>query len=208
MNILLVDDHAIIRFGVRLLLKTEFPRAAIFESESFDAAVKLLSTQPVDLVILDINIPGGNNLRMIDVVRLKQPRVKILLFTAYDEQLFASRYLQAGANGYLIKDSPEEEIVKAIKTVLNDELYISESIKQEFLNKFIGRKNTPADVFQQLSNRETEIMQLLLKGCSPTEICQLLNLRASTISTYKARIYEKLEVKNIVELIEKYNVLT
>jgi DNA-binding NarL/FixJ family response regulator len=130
------------------------------------------------------------------------------MFTAYDEHIFASRYLQAGADGYLVKDSPEEEISKAIRAVLNNELYVSDSIKQDFLYRLAGRKNSEGNVLQQLSNRETEVMQLLIKGNSTADICKLLNLQASTVSTYKTRIFEKLGIKNIVELIEKYNVLT
>lgn len=208
LNILIADDHAIVRYGVSLLIKDIYPNSIIYECDNFDEAIKMLGNLQMNLVILDINIPGGNNLRMIDVIRLKQPAIKVLMFTAYDEHIFASRYLQAGADGYLVKDSPEEEISKAIRAVLNNELYVSDSIKQDFLYRLAGRKNSEGNVLQQLSNRETEVMQLLIKGNSTADICKLLNLQASTVSTYKTRIFEKLGIKNIVELIEKYNVLT
>src|SRR5688500_9926427 len=109
-RVLIADDHAIVRYGTNLLVKEVLPEGIIQEAVTFEQMIQLLDTQPFDLLILDINIPGGNNLQMIDVVRLRQPAVKILIFSGYDEQLFAIRYLQAGANGYLMKHSPQSEL--------------------------------------------------------------------------------------------------
>jgi DNA-binding NarL/FixJ family response regulator len=207
LNILIADDHSIIRFGVNLLIQANFPEANVYECASFEAVIKTLGAVPINLILLDINIPGGDTLRMIDAIKLKQPLTRILMFTAYNEHIFAARYLQAGAHGYLVKDSSEEELGKAIRTVLNGEIYVSESIKQEVLQKLAGGKNIQTNYLDQLSNRETEVMQLLIKGHSTSEICRMLNLQPSTISTYKAKIFEKLGVKNLVELIEKYKML-
>lgn len=207
LNILIADDHSIIRFGVTLLIQANFPGANVYECASFEGVIKTLGTVPIHLILLDINIPGGDTLRMIDAIKLKQPLARVLMFTAYNEHIFATRYLQAGAHGYLVKDSSEEELGKAIRTVLNDEIYVSESIKQEVLHRLAGGKSIHAHYLDQLSNRETEVMQLMVKGHSTSEICRMLSLQPSTISTYKAKIFEKLGVKNLVELIEKYKML-
>lgn len=202
-NILVADDHAIVRYGTTLIIKEMLPGVRVREAENFHQTLKLLDSQPFDLLVLDINIPGGNNLQMIDVIRLHQPRIKILIFSAYDEQLFALRYFQAGVDGYLVKHSPEEELKSAIRMVLNQEKYISPTVKQHLLNGLVARQHTPGNPLQALSNRETEVMQLLVKGSGVAEISSALSLQVSTVSTYKSRIFEKLEVSNVIELAEK-----
>lgn len=202
-NILIADDHTIVRYGATLIIKEMFPGGQVSEAMSFTQALKILDSQPFDLLILDINIPGGNNLQMIDVLRLHQPKIKILIFSAYDEQLFALRYLQAGVDGYLVKHSPEDELKTAIRTVLNNEKYISPTVKQHLLNGLSTRSNIARNPLHALSNRELEVMQLLVKGSSVADIGTVLSLQISTVSTYKARIFEKLEVGNVIELAEK-----
>lgn len=202
-NILIADDHTIVRYGTTLIIKELFPGGLVSEAVNFNQALKLMDSQPFDLLILDINIPGGNNLQMIDVVRLHQPRIKILIFSGYDEQLFALRYLQAGVDGYLVKHSPEDELKIALRTVLNNEKYISPTVKQHLLNGLSTRNNIAKNPLHSLSNRELEVMQLLIKGSSVADIGTVLSLQISTVSTYKARIFEKLEVGNVIELAEK-----
>lgn len=165
----------------------------------------MLGESLFDLLILDINIPGGNNLQMIDVARLKRPGIRILIFTAYDEQLYAIRYLQAGANGYLHKLASEDQIKKAIETVLNDEQYMSREVKDVLVQMVMthGKKNTPTNPLHSLSNREIEVARFLVQGFSLIEISRALHLQLSTVSTYKNRIFEKLKISNLVELVEK-----
>lgn len=203
-NILIADDHSIVRFGTMLMIKQFMPNAQILGAESLNSALKYLNSQEFNLLILDVNLPGGNNIQMIDVVKLRQPHIKILIFSAYDEQLFALRYIQAGADGYLPKQLHENELKTAIQTVLNDEKYISPSLKERLLNGVTGRSEPMiANPLNKLSNRETEVMQLLIKGLSLADISTTLNIEVSTVSTYKSRIYEKLQVVNIIDLAEK-----
>ncbi len=202
-NILIADDHTIVRYGATLIIKELLPGGQVSEAVNFNQALKLLDSQSFDLLILDINIPGGNNLQMIDVIRLHQPNIKILIFSGYDEQLFALRYLQAGVDGYLVKNSPEDELKTAIRTVLNNEKYLSPTVKQHLLNGLTAKSNMSRNPLHALSNRELEVMQLLIKGSSVADIGTVLSLQISTVSTYKARIFEKLEVGNVIELAEK-----
>lgn len=205
MHILIADDHAIVRHGTMLFINEWLPGARISEADNFNKVVKILGELSIDLLILDINIPGGNNIQMIDVARLKQPGIRILIFTAYDEQLYALRYLQAGANGYLHKLASEEQIKKAIETVLNDEQYMSRDVKDALLRMVMtnGKKNAQTNPLQTLSNREIEVARFLVQGLSLMEISKALHLQISTVSTYKNRIFEKLEINNLIELVEK-----
>ncbi len=205
-NILIADDHAIVRYGVSLLIKEEMPSAVITESSSFNETVALLSEKRFHLLILDINLPGGNSIQMLDTVRLKNPNIKVLIFTAYDEHTLVMRYMQAGANGYLVKDSSDEEIRRAIRTVLNNRQYISETL-QDMVFADIWGKQKNDNPLHLLSNRETDVLQLILQGKSIPEIADILHIHATTVSTYKTRIFEKMKTKNLVELVEKHRFL-
>ncbi|MBN9299759.1 MAG: response regulator transcription factor [Filimonas sp.] len=207
MEILLADDHSIVRYGLKSIIKSLYHDVSIVESENFDDVIRLLDQKKFHLVVLDINMPGGNSLNMIGAIRLKQPDVRILVFTGFNDQILAFRYLQAGANGFLVKNFSEKEVERAIKTVMDDDIYVSESVKQNFLHN-IGGKKKLVNPLQDLSDRETEVMQLLMQGKSNSEISKILSLEATTVSTYKNRLFEKLDVKNVIELIDKHKIFS
>ncbi|WEK35355.1 MAG: response regulator transcription factor [Candidatus Pseudobacter hemicellulosilyticus] len=201
-SILIADDHSIVRIGVSLIIEDLYPDAFIREADSFDNLLHQLRKQPFDLIVLDINIPGGNNHQMIHAVRLRQPEVKILVFSAYDEAMYAESYLKAGADGYLYKESAREDIRQAIRGILNDEKYISETFKQLLLDRYANNYSSK-NPLTDLSTRETEVLHLLVKGDTLMSIARTLNLQLSTVSTYKTRLFEKMGVTNIVNLLEK-----
>ncbi|MBP1650805.1 MAG: two component transcriptional regulator, LuxR family [Bacteroidetes bacterium] len=201
-NILVVDDQEVVRYGTTLILQKSIEDVHVSEAGSFEDTLKILSSKPFDLVILDIDMPGGNNHQMLDVIRLRHPDIKILIFSSYDEQIFGWRYLEAGADGFLSKKMGIEEIKNATKSLLRDEKYLSPALKQTLLNNITRKKNN-INPLDRLSNRESNIMQLLIKGLSVADIADKLSLQVSTVSTYKKRICEKLQVSNIVEMIEK-----
>jgi DNA-binding NarL/FixJ family response regulator len=202
-NILVVDDQEVVRFGTTLILQKTIENAEVSGAGNFDDTLKMLATKQFDLVILDIDMPGGNNHQMLDVIRLRHPEIKILIFSSYDEQIFGWRYLEAGADGFLSKKSGIEDIKNAVKSLLRDEKYLSPLLKQTLINNISNKKSATSNPLDRLSNRESNIMQLLIKGTSVAEIAQKLSLQISTVSTYKKRICEKLQVSNIVEMIEK-----
>lgn len=205
-KILLVDDHAIIQYGLTQIICMEFPGTQVRTAQNMDGLISQLRTEQFDLLILDINIPGGNNLQMIDIVKLRQPEIRILIFSGYDEQVYALRYLQSGVQGYLNKNNSEKELPIAIKMVLDGDKYISQAIQQSILDRVDAAGNkTPesGNPLKKLSNREFEVLQSLINGMTLAEIGSTLNLGVSTVSTYKQRIFEKLEIQNIIELIEK-----
>lgn len=201
-SILVADDHAVVRHGISLLLQEMIPDIRVTYAWDYDSLMKGLDEKPVDLVICDINMPGCDSFHVIDDMRTIQRSVKILIFSAYREDLYAPRYMQAGANGFLHKDSENEQIVKAVMTVLDNGKYISEAVKERLINKVLANsKHTVENPLELLSQREMEVARLLLQGQGLLEIANLLKLHIATISTYKKRIYEKMQVSSLPELI-------
>jgi len=205
-TILIAEDHSVVRMGTAMLIREQYPEAVIREAETFDEVVEILAKESLDLLLLDIHIPGGDNLQMVEAVKLRQPNLPILIFSAYDEQLYAIRYLKSGAQGYLKKTAPHDEIKAAISKVLNGEKYISKIVQEQLVEQLLD-PSKKQEGLSSLSNREVEVMQLLVKGASPAEIKSTLNIHDSTISTYKAKIFEKLNVTNVIELAEKVRLM-
>ena len=199
----IADDHSIVRYGLTKIIATLPDPVTVSTVEAFDDAVSLLSKQPFDLLILDINLPGGNSIQMLHAVRLQRPNIMVLIFSAYDEKMYAIDYLLAGADGYLSKNSSEEETKLAIQTLLKREKYMSAVTRQQMLNKLNQHKQPEVNPFDALSVREIEVMNLLTKGIPLQKIADVLHLQVSTVSTYKTRIFSKLEINSIIELLEK-----
>jgi two-component system invasion response regulator UvrY len=202
-HILIAEDHAVVRIGTKHLLKSLIPDSIISDVDDFDKIIQELQLKTFDLLILDINIPGGNNTKMVETIRATSPGIRILVFSSYDEQQYGLLYLQAGADGYLSKEAPEEEFKSAVLSVLNNKKYMSQDMQQLNINRLINPKEYLPDPVITLSPRETDVLNLLKEGLGTAKIAEKLNLQLSTVSTYKARIFEKLGVKNIVELITK-----
>lgn len=204
-KILIVEDHSVVRVGIKNMLKSIASKAQIVLVENFNQAIRTLSETTFDLIILDINIPGGDAPSMIAQIRNLQKDVRILIFSGYNEQIYAFPYMQAGANGYVSKNASDEEFITAVKSVLNDVKYLSPEMQQRAINQIVHTRRAKVDEhpLKILSSREIEVMQLLLKGYSTAEIGSLIHLQLSTVSTYKMKVFEKLGVKNVVELIEK-----
>jgi len=197
---LIADDHSIVRQGVTLLIKELFFYAKIYQSGTFKDTLKILRETKIDLLVLDINFPDGNSLNIIPETKIIQPDVKILILSAYDEAIYALRYLNAGASGYLNKGSSEEEMKQALKSMMVSGKYITQNIKDKILDSYISKK--PINPLEQLSNREIEVARLLIKGYGNMEISDMLNIKKSTVSTFKNRIFEKLEIDNLADLID------
>lgn len=199
-SFLIADDHSIVREGIDFLLEETFENSKIFHAANFAEIIKSLNSSKIDLIILDVNFPDGNSLNYITTIRKIQPQVKILIFTGYDENIYAIRYLRAGANGYLSKLSSKEVLVNAFDTILKTGKYVSDNIQDKILNSFIQRKaSNPVEL---LSNREIEIARLLLNRLSNHQIADSLKLQRTTVSTYKNRIFEKLEIESLTDLAQ------
>jgi DNA-binding NarL/FixJ family response regulator len=204
-RILLVDDHLVVRTGVSIILEENFKDLTIFTAKSFPETISFVKENSVDLIILDINIPGGKNREMITDIRAFLPDVKILIFSAYNDDDYACQYIIAGANGYLNKLSSEETIVAAIDSIFKKGSYFTPEIISKIVSASVNK--TSINPLDNLSKREFQISELLLSGDGNIEIANKLNIQMSTVSTYKSRIFEKLNVKNLVELISVFKKL-
>lgn len=202
-NFISADDHSIVTQGMSFILKDLYNGATVYQIESFSEIIKVLNSTTIDLLILDINFPDGSSLNLLPTLKKIQPDLKILIFSGYDEDIYAVRYLSAGANGYLSKISSEEEIKKAVTSVMNSGKYLSGKIQEKIMDSYIFKK--PANPLEQLSNRELEIAKLIVEGYGNIEICTTLHLQKSTVSTYKNRIFEKLDVDNLADFIQVFN---
>lgn len=203
-NILITDDHEIVRLGASIAVTNVIPKAKITQASNFEETLHILKNDKFLLLLLDINMPGGNNIKMIENILAIQPDIKILVFSSYEESIYALRYIQAGAMGYVHKNSTKEELKNAIITVVNNQRYMSDEIQDLYFDSILIGKHSKleANPLNKLSNREMDVARHLTKGLGIVEISKIMNLKNSTISTYKGRIFEKLQVDNIPDLIE------
>ncbi len=208
-SILLVDDHAIIRTGLKIYIETIIPFSTIDEASDGDTAFEKIKKINYDLLIMDVNMPGTDSFGLVSNIIAIKPDSKILMISMNAEEIYAKKYLKLGAKGYISKDAPESEIKTAIETVLNNKRYISSSLSQSLTDEALGNKSS--NPFDNLSPQEFKIIQFIIRGESVGEISQKLNLHTSTIGTHKARIFKKLNCKNIIdirELARVYQVIT
>ena len=200
-RIVVADDHGIVRMGLIQTLKRLRPSAIILEVEDYKSLFKVILKEELDLAIMDVNMPNGSVQEAIDYIKMRQPDLKILIFSSQDEEVYGVRYLKMGAGGYLSKQSSTEVIETALTAMLSTGRYASDDLKEAmFLESLNGAtKNSP---FEALSDRELQIANKLAEGLPLKEISNQLNLHSSTISTYKNRLFEKLKIRSIPELVE------
>ena len=206
-RIIIADDQPVVRHGTAYLIKDIIPLSNIYQTEDLAGTIDLLKTRTADLLIFDINMPGGESINAINIIRAIQPHIRILVFSAYKEDLYAVRYIKAGANGYLNKNCAESEIKLALMAVIERGRYISENVSHQLMSGI--SQDTGVDTrskLKQLSNRETEVAALLVKGLGLLEISNQLNIQMSTASTYKTRLFEKLGISNVAELITLFQI--
>ncbi len=200
-RIVVADDHGIVRMGLIQTIKRLRPSAIISEVEDYKSLFKVILKEELDLAIMDVNMPNGSVQEAIDYIKMHQPDLKILIFSSQDEELYAMRYLKMGAGGYLSKQSSTQVIETALTAMLSIGRYVSDDVKEAmFFESLNGAtKNSP---FEALSDRELQIANKLAEGLPLKEISNQLNLHSSTISTYKNRLFEKLKIRSIPELVE------
>lgn len=208
LHIAIADDHGAVRIGVKYMIHEWMPGTRISYAESMAELASVLNSQSIDVVVLDINLPGGNNFRMIKQIKEKHPRIRILIFSAYEEMLYALRYIEAGADGYLQKEGAEEDFREAIKTVCRGGKYLSPAMRDHLLQRHLVKGQASTNPMETLTDREVEVCHLLVAGRGVSEIANELDLHTSTVGTYKNHIFRKMEVANLSELIEKVRLYT
>lgn len=206
-KILIADDHSIVRLGASMIIKECIADADIRQAETYDEVYEQLNQETFDLLLLDINMPGGNNIKVIADLLAIQPEIKILVFSSYEESIYALRYINAGACGYLNKTTAMSELKNAVESILTRGKYMSDAVKELYIEKLTSSKSAfdKSNPLHKLSNREMDVAKHLIKGLGILEVSKLMELSSSTVSTYKSRVFDKLNVGNIPELIELFN---
>lgn len=196
---LLADDHNIVRQGIKLIIGDLIEDCQIYHASSIQQIREQIKLNPIDFAILDAQLPDGNCLSLIPEIRQLQPDMKILMFTSFDEENYSFKFINAGANGFLSKLSEESEIRQAISQLMEKGEYYS-PLTQKLL-KISERNPDILNPLSQLSERELQIAVLYSKGYGNLEIANSLSLKQNTISTFKKRIFEKLNIETLVDLI-------
>ncbi len=194
-RVLLVDDHSIVRDGLKRILAATTDLQVAGEAASGEAALALVKANDYDVAMLDMSMPGLSGIDLIKRLKLEKPKLRILVLSMHGEQQYAARALKAGAAGYLNKDSASELLLGALRKIAAGGVHIGEAAAASLLQS--GDK--PAH--EALSDREFEVLRLLVDGLGPTEIGERLHLSVKTVSTHKTRILEKLNVRSTAELV-------
>lgn len=199
MRILLVDDHAMVRAGLRRILSDEIETAAFGEAASSSEALDRVRTEPWDIVVLDLSLPGRSGLETVKDIHTLRSGLPILIMTMYAEDQYAPRAFRAGAAGYLTKGSSPDDLVAAVRKVAAGGRYVSPSVGEALAKGLHPRSDESAHA--ALSDRELQVLQMIGAGKTVTEIGAELSLSVKTISTYRARILEKLGMRTTAQLV-------
>jgi DNA-binding NarL/FixJ family response regulator len=199
-KVLLADDHLIVRQGLQFLIEEVLENVHFKHVSSIKQTLENIQNESFDFLVLDAQFPDGLSLSVVSEIKKTQPDLKILIFTSFAEEHFALKFISAGANGFLSKMSEEESIKLAIRDIFEKGYYYS-SLTEKLLelSKFNPSLVNP---LLQLSERELEIAKLMTQGFGNLEIANSLNLKQNTVSTFKKRIFEKLNIDSIVDLID------
>ncbi|WP_276370824.1 response regulator transcription factor [Chryseolinea sp. H1M3-3] len=195
---LLVDDNVVVRTGLKVLLSDLFPRTEIHETPNGDHMHNKLNDHVYRLVIMDVQSINTIHFKQIEYVVNKFPETPVLIFSMCSESIYGKRFLKAGVKGILSKEAPLDELQKAINLVLSNKRYVSDELVKVLVDDVYQDK--PSNPFSMLSTREFEIAALLLNGHTVSDISNKLKIQPTTVATHKARVFDKLTIKNLLEL--------
>jgi DNA-binding NarL/FixJ family response regulator len=198
-RVVLVDDHPILRRGLRETLATDRGITVVAEAERSEEVLGTLAAHPCDVVLLDLSMPGRGGLEVLKDIRRDFPQVKVLIVSTYDEAQYAVRAIRAGASGYVTKSSAVADLLKAVRMTVETGRYITEAVAAALAEFALDDRPGPAH--ERLSDREHEVLRLLADGRTISEIAAKLSLSVKTVSTYRSRLAEKLGVHSTSELI-------
>jgi DNA-binding NarL/FixJ family response regulator len=198
-RILIVEDHPLFRSAIKHLLTQTLGKLVISEAGEAQQALHLVRTQSLDMAILDISLSGRSGTELLQDLKRLSPRLRILVMSMFPEEQYAVRVFQKGGDGYLRKNALPEEVVRAVKTILAGQEYVSETVAQQLALE--AKSDITKLPHETLSGRESQVFQLLVAGKGVTEIAGTLKLNVTTVSTYRARILEKTNVKTNADLV-------
>lgn len=199
LRILVVDDHAIVREGLRRMLGAMAPHWAVDESENGHDALERLRLDSYDVAIVDVSMPGMTGLEFLRRARADYPRLRVLMLSMHAEEQYAMRAFKAGAHGYVTKDTATRDLGAAVRKVVAGGVYVSASLAERMVLSLNGER--VEERHAQLSDRELDVLRRLAAGGRPAEIAQALHISTKTVSTHKTRILERLQLPNMAALI-------
>lgn len=203
-KILIVDDHPMMRRGLASTIESELGYEVVLQLDKAEEVLKIVDKggYDIDLMIVDVSLPGMNGIELVKNVAFQNPGQKILVVSRHEESLYAERALRAGAKGYVMKFESSEVLLKAVQKVLNGSIYISDEMNEKLLMSAMqGKKELSETPIEVLSDRELEVFELIGHGKSSNEIADQLHLASKTVETYRWRIKEKMNYKNSTEMI-------
>jgi DNA-binding NarL/FixJ family response regulator len=201
-RIMVVDDHPIMREGLTRVIEEAADLTVCAQAESIERALELMETSEPDLVIVDIALGGQNGLELIKDVKVRYPKLPVLVHSMHEEQVYAQRSLRAGARGYLMKQEPAPKLLQAIRRVLAGEIYVSETTTRQMLQRLADSSSTKSvSPVERLSDRELEVFESLGQGRKTREIAHDLHLSIKTVQTYCEHLKEKLLLRDGTSLV-------
>jgi len=197
-KVLVVDDHPIVRQGLKQVISEESDMAVLGEAQNSQEVFELIREQDWDVVVLDITMPGRGGLDVLRDIKHEWPKLPVLMLSVHPEDQYAVRTLKAGASGYLTKESAPEELVRAIRKILRGGKYVSSTLAEKLA--FHLESETERPLHESLSDREYEVMLMIASGKTISTIAEEISLSVKTVSTYRARILEKMQMKGNADL--------
>ncbi|RJP72279.1 MAG: DNA-binding response regulator [Ignavibacteriales bacterium] len=197
-KVLICDDHAVVRQGLKQILLEDSNKFSCEEASNGREVLDMIAENKWDAVVLDISLPGMSGIEILKEIKKVRPKLPVLVLTVHSEEQFGLRTLKAGAAGYLTKDSAPEELVNALKRIMNGGKYINQQIVEILMNDVDNNSDRPPH--ENLSNREFEIMRLIASGKAPMQIADELALSVKTVSTYRSRLLEKMKFTTNAEI--------
>jgi DNA-binding NarL/FixJ family response regulator len=199
-QIFVIDDHALVRLGMRQLLNGEPDLNVCGEAEDLPGALAKLEHTPTDLVLLDLSLRNGDGLDALKQLRTQRPEQRIVVLTTHDEKVYGERVIRAGAAGYVMKATPAEEVLNAIRTALRGELAVSPALAAALLNTVLGQRPGTRAPLDTLSDRELEIFKLIGQGQNTRDIANSLGISAKTVETHQFNLRTKLGIASTHQL--------
>ncbi|MCF0072754.1 response regulator transcription factor [Dyadobacter sp. CY261] len=206
-HVLIVEDHPVVSIGIALVARDVVGECDIVQTRTFPDAIDVLTTKEIDLIILDVKVPGGGGAKMIPKLRSIQKNVGILISSGLSEKHHAMTFLKEGADGYVSKNAGDSEFREALRKVLGGKRYLSDALQEMLVQSLLASNELVIPFTDSLTPRELEVMNLLIEGKQNTEISRRLRLKLSTVSAHKKRIMQKVGANNLVDLcglIENY----
>jgi two-component system, NarL family, response regulator NreC len=200
-RVLIVDDHAIVRAGLRAVLKGEPGMELVGEATNGEEAIQISQVVNPDVIVLDLNMPGLSGIQVTRLIKQEQPEVRILILTVHEDEALLREAIRAGASGYIIKHAAENELISAIHSVMLDDIYIHPKMIRAILAEPEGQKLIAASPVEMLTPRETDVLLLIVQGYTNRQIAEELSLSVRTVEGHRSNLTEKLGLHSRVELV-------